>query len=131
LLPISSLACINKKYRIYKMQSFNKLMTYNEAAQFLQNLKQNQKYNLEFHVKKHKIFIFNDDNKKLYEIRLPLPFPSLKKYDSIERYLVDVEEIPPAYYIILIQAGNSSIGYFEEGEVIKSPWTLKSRILKN
>ncbi|MCK5077740.1 MAG: hypothetical protein KAR38_15260, partial [Calditrichia bacterium] len=36
----------------------------------------------------------------------------------LDNYIADVDEIPPAYYIVLIQAGNSSIGYFEEGEVI-------------
>ncbi|MCK5076973.1 MAG: hypothetical protein KAR38_11390 [Calditrichia bacterium] len=100
------------------MHTQNKLITYNETIDFLLTLKGNKDYYLEFHEKKQKIFIFNKNNKKQYEIRLPLPFPSLKDYENLDNYIADVDEIPPAYYIVLIQAGNSSIGYFEEGEVI-------------
>lgn len=53
-----------------------------------------------------------------FEFRLPWPFPVPGEDQDLEEYAEGLDLIPPAYLVILMQAGHSALGYFEDGELI-------------
>lgn len=53
-----------------------------------------------------------------FEFAMPWYFPRPEEGIELEDYLETLDLVPPPYLLILIQAGHSSIGYFEEGEVM-------------
>lgn len=59
---------------------------------------------------------FSEDNG--FEFRMPWYYPRPEEDVDLEDYLEDLDLVPPPYLLILIQAGHSAIGYFEEGEVM-------------
>ena len=68
--------------------------------------------------KKHKITGIDPLHNPVCELRLPLPFPSMREYDSLEAYLIALPEELPSYMMMLVQAGAAAMGYFEEGEPV-------------
>lgn len=53
-----------------------------------------------------------------YEFRLPWPCPPPEEDEDLQAYAYRLDLSPPPYYMVLIQAGHSALGYFEAGEAI-------------
>ena len=53
-----------------------------------------------------------------FEFRMPWSFPLPEAEQSLADYLEELPYSPPPYLLILIQAGHSAMGYFEDGEVM-------------
>ncbi len=53
-----------------------------------------------------------------FEFLMPWSFPVPSADISLEDYLEDLPLVPPPYLLILMQAGHSALGYFDEGEVV-------------
>lgn len=51
-----------------------------------------------------------------FEFHMPWPFPRPEENQSLEDYVEEIPLLPPPYLLILIQAGHSALGYFDEGE---------------
>lgn len=69
--------------------------------------------------KKHKLSFIQTHSKQQIELRLPLPLPPLPQENKdIAFYIENLSEEIPHYALVLIQAGATALGYFEDGEVI-------------
>ena len=53
-----------------------------------------------------------------FEFLLPWPFPPAEPGENLAAYADRLSDFPPPFYLILIQAGHSALGYFEGGELI-------------
>lgn len=53
-----------------------------------------------------------------FEFRMPWPFPPPAAEESLAAYADRLFDFPPPFFLLLIQAGHSALGYFEGGEVI-------------
>jgi Bacteroidetes VLRF1 release factor len=73
---------------------------------------------LECDSKKHSIIGFYN-YEKVFELKLPLPFPTTNDDESLESYLNRVSGYFPPYTIVMIRADYCAIGYFENGEVLQ------------
>ena len=69
--------------------------------------------------KKHSLYGYQKFE-KVFELKLPLPFPSINDDEKIENYVGRVDYAFSPYIIMLIQAGSCALGYFENGKVLKS-----------
>jgi Bacteroidetes VLRF1 release factor len=67
---------------------------------------------------KHKI-IGSRNYEKIFELKLPLPFPITNDDESVESYLRRINGSFPPYMIVMIQADYCAAGYFENGEVVQ------------
>lgn len=67
---------------------------------------------------KMKIQSSDFDGEQGFEFRLPWPMPVPEADQDFADYIEDLEEEPPAFYLILMQAGHSALGYFESGELV-------------
>lgn len=67
--------------------------------------------------KKHALHILDESFEKIFTLKFPLTYPALGDY-SFESYRVMIPEELPTYIIMLVQAGASALGYFEDGEVV-------------
>ncbi|MCU0445543.1 MAG: hypothetical protein MUE85_11560 [Microscillaceae bacterium] len=56
-------------------------------------------------------------NTSVLEFKLPLPFPPLLAEPSLAEYLTTFTAELPNYLLILLQAGQGAIAYFEAGEM--------------
>lgn len=72
---------------------------------------------LECNSKKHSI-VGSCNFEKVFELKLPLPFPTTNDNESAECYLNRINSNFPPYSIVMIQADYCAIGYFENGEVV-------------
>lgn len=53
-----------------------------------------------------------------FEFRLPWPMPAPEPGEDLETYADRLEPFPPPFLMVLIQAGHSALGYFEDGELL-------------
>lgn len=76
----------------------------------------NSSFTFELDSKKH-AFIAYQNFEKIFELKLPLPFPKIRDDEKIENYLKRITNPFQPYTVILIQAGYCALGYFENGAV--------------
>lgn len=90
-----------------------------QSIEFIQNFiyKRGNSLTCEVNPKKHSFIVYRNFE-KVFELRLPLPFPAIKDDEKIENYLKRATASFPPYTIILIQAGYCALGYFEKGEAL-------------
>ncbi|GGK81100.1 hypothetical protein ACD591_10315 [Rufibacter glacialis] len=86
----------------------NQFVSRETAAQVLQNLKALALPTTYDH-EKHRVVVSDAQGNEQVVFRLPLPFSALNAQ------LEPVQEDPVQYVILLIQAGNCALGYFEDG----------------
>ncbi len=96
-------------------------LSYPESLKYLKDLITDENKDLEIiNVKKKIISIKDKNSDELLYLRLPLSFPELNIEQTFDQFVEAVpEKFPPPYIILLIRAGNSSLGYFEKGKNIK------------
>jgi hypothetical protein len=80
--------------------------------------------------KKHKLILEDSEYKKVLDFRLPLPFPAIEVEEKLLKYFPKTSPETPPYLIILMQAGNAALGYFEEGEVVEHKVIRKYMVRK-
>lgn len=97
---------------------------------FLEFFVQNPDLNTYFNEKKHKLILEDTDYKKVLDFRLPLPFPNIGLEEKLKDYFPKTSPETPPYLMILMQAGNASLGYFEEGEVVEHKVIRKYMVRK-
>lgn len=68
-------------------------------------------------VEKSLINLYNPEETHLLNFKFPVLFPPIG-VKSLTEYLDSFPEYPPNYLILLIQAGSTTIGHFEEGEML-------------
>jgi hypothetical protein len=67
---------------------------------------------------KHAIIGYHN-YEKIFDLKLPLPFPTTNDDESVENYLNRINDSFLPYTIVIIQAGYCAVGYFENGEVLQ------------
>ena len=60
----------------------------------------------------------NEFGQRQWSFRFPLPFPVPRADEILSDYLDRVPENPLPYLLILIQAGHSALGFYEDGELL-------------
>lgn len=66
---------------------------------------------------KHRL-VFREHHR--WAFRLPLPLPSLPEQGhKLNAYLDTLDELPPSYVLLLVQAGAAALGYVEMGELLE------------
>lgn len=53
-----------------------------------------------------------------FEFLLPWPFPPATPSEDLAAYAERLADLPPPFFLVLIQAGHSALGYFEGGELL-------------
>lgn len=101
------------------MQARLHYIDYEEVADFLDYLDQQTDFELELDTSRQLIIAQDQEHERVFTFRLPLPCPPLASLDELADYIIDFEPEPLPYLFMLVQAGSASIGYFEEGGVIK------------
>lgn len=91
---------------------------YSESLDLLREWSRDPALRLEWDREKQKLNALREDHSREWSFRFPLPFPPASSKISLVDYLDSVPETPLPYLLMLIQAGHSAIGYFEEGEVV-------------
>lgn len=95
-------------------------LSYDETVIFLRQVRKTPEIRLEWDRKRPLLRGFVDSLEPVFELLLPLPMPTFNPLDTNPAsYIDDLSEEIPNYLIVLIQTGASSMGYFEEGEVIR------------
>ena len=83
--------------------------SYDSSIILLKKLNQSD-YLLDEDLKKHAISIYEREERKVGQFRLPLAFPLLR--GSLEDYIESLNDYNASYTIILIQAGSAAIGVY-------------------
>jgi len=92
-----------------------KRLSYLEIFTMLEELSRQE--NISFKPAEKNTFLLNDSiDEKLFCILPPL-FPEPEEGMPLTDYIKKVPETPPAYIIVLIQAGAAALGCFEKSEV--------------
>ncbi len=91
---------------------------YPEVSIWLQNVLEVAEDNIRLDKKKHAVHLLNEDYEKILTLKFPLPYPAIEEEESITAYQDRIPEDIVPYVILLIQAGASAMGYFENGEVV-------------
>ncbi len=113
---IIAAAVVNKglTMRDYKA----KKITYEESSELIEYLAGRDDLILELNSKKKLIICYDSENKVIFDYKYPITFPVVAANDDLTSYAARISEVPQPYIVILIQAGNSALGYFEDGELV-------------
>ncbi|MCI4671219.1 MAG: hypothetical protein MRZ79_23975 [Bacteroidia bacterium] len=95
-------------------------LTYEHVYQFLEWWEEDKlEFRPDLDEKKHHISAWNDDLELIFELKLPLPMPSiLPEKRSLREYLKELPEEIPDYTILLVQVGAAAVGFYSDGEAI-------------
>lgn len=106
-------------------------LTYDQAYQFYQHLLQDRSdLSLQLLAKKNALVALDQDYNPIFEFKFPLPYLPIDEAETPESYFEKVSATIPDYVLLLIQAGNAALGYFEEGEMINHKVIRKYMIRK-
>ncbi|WP_299457667.1 hypothetical protein [uncultured Microscilla sp.] len=111
-------------------------LNYNQAYQFFDYLlRERDDLSLQLNVKKNALIALDNHFDPIFEFRFPLPYPvitenTLGEAETPQTYFEKVSTAIPNYLMLLIQAGNAALGYFEEGEMINHKVIRKYMIRK-
>lgn len=96
------------------------LLGFDRSIAFLMYLLQEQYFNYLPDPKREVITAVDQTGERVFEFRMPLPLPGMQQEDSLEAYAARIGKpaFPPDYLILLMQAGQSALGYFEAGELV-------------
>lgn len=104
-------------------------LNYEKSTQFLSNLSEAEYGIISFDEKKYSIILEDHTREKILDFRLPLPLKSLRGFESLDDYLLELPSFLPNYLIILVQAGTAAFGYFEEG-IIDSHKVIRKYMIR-
>jgi hypothetical protein len=93
----------------------DRLLSFEQSVKFLKTLSSNPELKIEFLPQKSRCTVYNKQNEKLLDFHFPLCFPAYKKEQSLAGYTHSISSAIPAYIILLMRAGQSSLGYFQHG----------------
>lgn len=93
-------------------------LSFEESYHFLHHLYKQQDLALRLNKDKKSLVGEDSEQTKIIEFKFPLSFPVIEEKESLDEYIDKIEEYPPEYLILLIQAGQAALGYFEEGEMV-------------
>lgn len=110
-------------------------LTYEQAHQFFEYLLEYRTdLSLQLIEKKNALVALDQNFEPWFEFRFPLPYPPIVETkgeaESPEAYFAKVSTVMPDYLMLLIQAGNAALGYFEEGELMNHKVIRKYMIRK-
>lgn len=74
--------------------------------------------NLDWDREKMKVTLAAKEETNHFEICLPWVCPPARTKESLSEYADRLDLLPPPYYLILLQAGHSALGYYEGGEAV-------------
>jgi hypothetical protein len=66
---------------------------------------------------KHGLSAVDAESNKLFDLRFPLPYPTIQEKDTPESYLERVRDKPEPHLILLLQVGSASMAWFDQGEL--------------
>jgi hypothetical protein len=92
-------------------------LNYEESYLFGQYLAQLTDYQVVIDTEKNLIVLEDTTYNKVLEFRLPLPYPAFQTNETLNQYLAKCSPEVPDYLMILLQAGQGAIAYFEAGEM--------------
>lgn len=108
-------------------------LSYSETQQLLQRIHQEPGLCTTLVPDTHKLRVQDETGTCVLALRLPLPFPRIQVYESgiddmghyspvpwtqgLESYLKTIPDEPAPYAIILMQAGQASLGTFWDGHI--------------
>lgn len=111
-------------------------LSYTQAHQFYDYLLE-ERYDLklQLNVKKNALVALDTNFDPIFEFRFPLPYPTIEENNLGEAetpntYFEKISTTIPDYLLLLIQAGNAALGYFEEGEMVNHKVIRKYMIRK-
>lgn len=93
-------------------------LNYEQSQEFLEKLQEicrEESFMLD--IKENKVNLYNSEKIQILSFHIPSLFPSIQE-ESLKNYLDKFPEYPPNYLILLIQAGSTAIGHFEEGVML-------------
>ncbi len=110
-------------------------LSYEQAYQFFEYLLEEQAdLNMQLQAKKNALVVLDTNYDPWFELKFPLPYPAIGGVDETTEGLADyfdkISTTLPNYLILLIQAGNAALGYFEEGEMSNHKVVRKYMIRK-
>lgn len=92
-------------------------LSFEESCLFLQNQLHNQSITFCISDNQRVLSALDSQNEKLWDFKLPLAFPKITNLQDLQTFRGNLSDIPPNYFILLFQAGNAALGYFEEGKL--------------
>jgi hypothetical protein len=92
-------------------------LTYEESYLFGQYLTQLSEYQMVIDAEKNLLILEDASHTKVLEFRPPLPYPPFLENETFNQYLAKCSPEVPDYLIVLLQAGQGAIAYFEAGEM--------------
>lgn len=88
---------------------------YDKSYQLLTHLLAQPGFRYDWNQEKNKLS--GEIDGQAWHYRMPLSYPPPNADITLDQYLVQVPVVSAPFLLILIQAGHSAIGYFEDGEL--------------
>ena len=105
-------------------------LSYENSVTFLRDLAQNRDLALRFQAQKEYLYAEDESGRRVLEFRYPLVFPHPGERFDPEEFAGLVPDFPPAYLMLLVQAGNAALGIFEGWEVLEHKVIRKYMVRK-
>jgi hypothetical protein len=86
---------------------------YEDTLELLQKIQESrQGFSIEWDKEKNHLEVYEEDE-LIFTGKLPLIFPEVLPEETLSNYTQRIPELAPNFLIILIQAGNASLGHYE------------------
>lgn len=103
-----------------ELAAATKKLTPQKSIDWIQTLLKERDSALSFELDSQKHALIGYRNfEKIFELKMPLPFPKINNDEKVEYYLNRITYPFSPYTIILIQAGYCALGYFENNDVLR------------
>lgn len=94
-------------------------LDYESSIKKLESLLAQDIFRIDINQKKHKLTGVDETLNQLFSFRLPLPMPQMpENSEELSAYVEELDEDPPDYIIMLIQAGAAALGFCEFGDIV-------------
>lgn len=93
-------------------------------------LLEDKQYHYSLDREKHALVAVDDDYNKLFDLRLPLPYPTIGEDISNEEYFASVPESFLPFVFLIMQAGISAMAYYENGKLTRHKVIRKYMVRK-
>jgi len=90
-------------------------LSFEQSVIFLKNLSSQHELKIEIIPGKSRCIVFDQQDVKIFDFRFPLCFPGFKAGQTLTGYTRSLPISIPPYIILLIRAGQSALGYFQNG----------------
>jgi len=92
-------------------------LTYDESRMFIHSLANYQDLDIQVDSKRDAIVGYDSAQTKVFDFKFPICYPPTLS-NKLSSFIEKIPQKPMPFLVLLVQAGHSAMGYFEEGEVI-------------